>query len=143
MKELRDAYNKLVNENEQLRSELEQSTISSKILVKDVKQLLTDAKNASYLKRIHEYDKQHIQRLIWKELKELESILSSKVTEIRTLESKLSSKTLELRNYMAEQSSIKKYHFVSRAQMQSSVPEKQNKEALGSGIIDYSFLYSA
>ncbi|CAB4382097.1 unnamed protein product [Rhizophagus irregularis] len=96
-------------------------------------------------------------------LKELESVSSEKITEIHSLESKLSSKTLELQKCeaeissksfelrtaktecgvykqhvsdMAEQSSIKKY------QTQSPFPEKQNKETLGGGITELSFLYS-
>ncbi|RGB38852.1 hypothetical protein C1646_665069 [Rhizophagus diaphanus] len=94
-------------------------------------------------------------------LKELESVLSEKMAEMHNLESKLASKSLELQKCeaelssksfeiqaiktecdvykqhvsdIAEQSSIKKY------QMQSPFPEKQNKETIGGGVTELSFL---
>ncbi|CAG8635624.1 14660_t:CDS:2, partial [Rhizophagus irregularis] len=49
--ELRNTCNKLTNKNTQLRNRLEQSIISSKKLSKEVRQLLTDAKNVLNLEQ--------------------------------------------------------------------------------------------
>ncbi|PKY49311.1 hypothetical protein RhiirA4_465245 [Rhizophagus irregularis] len=49
--ELRNTCNKLTNENTQLRNGLEQSIISSKKLSKEIRQLLTDAKNVLNLEQ--------------------------------------------------------------------------------------------
>ncbi|CAB4376413.1 unnamed protein product [Rhizophagus irregularis] len=68
--ELHNTCNKLMNENTQLRNGLEQSIISSKKLSKEVRQLLTDAKNVLNLEQQVAFDKQHIQSLTmsWKDL---------------------------------------------------------------------------
>ncbi|CAB4417355.1 unnamed protein product [Rhizophagus irregularis] len=105
---LKQQYYNISNENVQLRGELEQSIISSKNLTTELERLKSQyivmqttasQHEASLITSKKEIDVLNLG------LKELESALSSKITEIHTLESKLSSKTLELQKCEAELSS--------------------------------------
>ncbi|PKK63323.1 hypothetical protein RhiirC2_789079 [Rhizophagus irregularis] len=103
-KKLHNTCNKLVNENEQLRNNL-LFLQRGKIITNQYKNGSNLEQQIAYLKGTHEYDKQRIQKIdvLNLRLKELEFILSLKITEIHTLLS--SSKTLELQDCEVELSS--------------------------------------
>ncbi|CAB4410055.1 unnamed protein product [Rhizophagus irregularis] len=151
--ELCNTCNKLTKENTQLRNRLDQSIISSKKLTETTLRAEHEANLITSKKEID---------MLSLRLKELESALLSKITEIYSLEMELSSKTMELQKCeaefssksfnlqtaktecgvykqhvsdMAEQSSLKKY------QMSILLPEKQNKKMLGVVSLNYPLIH--